>query len=458
VTAEAADAERAPTTVKLGRRELAFYALPWLANNFQTLPVLVYLTGFYSTDMGLPLAVVGLAISATRILDIFTDILLGIFSDKLRTRWGRRKPMVAMGLPFAMLSVWMLLVPPDNVSIAYLIFWILVFNMATSIIEVPYTAWGAELSRDYDGRTRVTSWRTIAATIGSFIALSIPFALQRAGFDGNRPVLMGMAMAYVVSAPLFFLMVLRFVQEPAPRDARQAALPLRESMMVIWRSKAFRVLALGLMLFVGGKAINSAMNMVFIREVVDAAKLFPTMLVLENVAGLAAIPFWMWMGTKLGKAQTMMIAALWSGLWSLPLFMLSEGDGWQFVFLTTMRGVSLTAWTVLIYSMIADAVDVDTLAAGRERTGVFFGATNFVVKASAAIGILVGTSLPAMAGFQPSDTVHAPESLLAFKLVYAVLAPLMVVAAALVFGRFPISRQKQVELRTQIEARAQATA
>jgi Na+/melibiose symporter-like transporter len=63
-----------------------------------------------------------------------------------------------------------------------------------------------------------------------------------------------------------------------------------------------------------------------------------------------------------------------------------------------------------------------------------------------------------MAGFQPSDTVHAPESLLAFKLVYAVLAPLMVVAAALVFGRFPISRQKQVELRTQIEARAQATA
>jgi Na+/melibiose symporter-like transporter len=250
----------------------------------------------------------------------------------------------------------MLLVPPDNVSIAYLIFWILVFNMATSIIEVPYTAWGAELSRDYDGRTRVTSWRTIAATIGSFIALSIPFALQRAGFEGNQPVLRGMATAYVVTAPIFFLLVLRFVKEPAPRDAQQAVLPLRESIMVIWRSAAFRALALGLMLFVGGKAINSAMNMVFIREVIDAARLFPTMLFLENVAGLAAVPFWFWLGKKLGKAKTMMFAALWSGLWSLPLFLLSEGDGWFFIGLTTMRAISLTAWTILIYSMIADAV------------------------------------------------------------------------------------------------------
>jgi Na+/melibiose symporter-like transporter len=98
------------------------------------------------------------------------------------------------------------------------------------------------------------------------------------------------------------------------------------------------------------------------------------------------------------------------------------------------------------------------LASGRERTGVFFGATNFVVKASAAVGILLGTTLPAMAGFQPSDAVHTAEALLGFKLVYAVLAPLMVVASALVFGRFPITRQRQSELRAEIEARAQPSA
>jgi Na+/melibiose symporter-like transporter len=156
---------------------------------------------------------------------------------------------------------------------------------------------------------------------------------------------------------------------------------------------------------------------------------------------------------RIGKHTTMMIAALWSGLFSLPLFFLGQGDGWTFVAIIAIRAVALSSFAVLIPSMTADAVDVDTLEAGRERTGVFFGALNLAIKGAAAIGILLGTALPSMAGFQPSDAQHTPEALLALRLVYAVLGPALVVASAWLFWRFPIDRARQAALREAIDTR-----
>lgn len=437
----------------LSRKWLLLFALPTVANAVQLMPVTVYITGFYSDDMGLPLALVGLAISLTRLSDIFTDILLGLFSDQLRTRWGRRKPLIAIGIPVAILGVWMLFVPPNDVGVFYLFFWIIVFNLSTSLIEVPYAAWGAELSRDYDGRTRVTGFRSVAQVVGNMLALSIPLVMQQAGYDGPRNALYGIAVAYAVLLPLLALPLLIAVRERPPRDAPTLSLNWRASMLVIWHNSAFRMLAFGLLLFFGGKAISSALNLIVIRSIVGAGELFPLMLVLENVFQLVAVPVWMWLSRRIGKHATMGVAALWSGLFSLPLFFLGQGDGHVFVAIIAIRAIALSSFAVLIPSMTADAVDVDTLEAGRERTGLFFGALNVAIKAAAAIGILLGTSLPAIWGFQPSDAQHSQEGLLALRLVYAVLGPLLVVASAWAFWRFPIDRVRQLELRRAIDAR-----
>lgn len=441
----------------LTRRRLLLFTLPWAANAIQLMPIITYITGFYSGDMGLPLALVGLAVSATRLTDVFTDILIGSFSDRLRTRWGRRKPLVAASIPLAILGVWMLFAPPDGVGIAYLFLWIIVCNLATSLFEVPYQAWAAELSRDYDGRTRVTGWRSIASVTGNMLALSIPFILQQAGLPGARNALFGMAVVYAILLPVLAAPMLAAVPEPTPRDLPGSSIGWRESVGIIWRNRAFRLLSLALILFFGGKAISSALNLIVIRSVIGAGDLFPLMLVLENVFQLAAVPAWMALSRRIGKHTTMAIAALWSGLFSLPLFFLGQGDGWIFVALIAIRAMALSSIIVLIYSMAADAIDVDTLEAGRERTGLFLGALNFSIKAAAAIGILLGTALPAMAGFQPSDAQHSPEALLALRLVYAVLGPALVVVSATVFWRFPIDRARQTALREAIDARSRGT-
>jgi glycoside/pentoside/hexuronide:cation symporter, GPH family len=437
----------------LSRLRLFLYALPFAAASLQSNPFTSFLSGFYSTDLALPLAMVGLAISITRLSDIFTDILIGMASDRIRTRWGRRRPMVAFGIPFAMISVWMLFVPPQQASVGYLFIWVIAFNLAISMIEVPYGAWGAELSRNYDERTRVQTWKTTAATLGSLFAFSIPILLQKIGQGDTRSMLMWMAIAYVFIQPLFFLPILIFGKEEAPREVIEVRITFAESLLVLWRNPAFRNLSLGLFLFVGGKAISQSLTMIVITEVIEARPLFPTILLLESVSGLVAVALWLWVAKRIGKAKAMLAAALWSGAWTIPLFFLGPGDGWLFGFFICMRAISLFSWVILIPSMTADAVDLDTLASGRERTGVFFGALSFSAKAAAAAGVLIGTSLPALAGFQPSDPQHTPDGLLALRAVYALLGPAFVIASAFVFYRFPITREKQAEVREAIEKR-----
>jgi Na+/melibiose symporter-like transporter len=453
-----AAAPAAGAVERLPRVSLLIYAAPAAAASLQTLPLQAYITAFWSNEMALPLAIVGLGLSLTRLLDIFTDIGLGLFSDRLRTRWGRRKPLIAAGLPLAVLAVWMLFVPPEGAGVAYFLFWVIAFNVLISTVEVPYAAWGAELSTDYDERTRVTAWRTVAGQIGSFVALSIPLALQQLGFESTRSTLMGMAVAYAVLQPLLLLPLLVRGRDRPARDVARAGPTFGQSVAVLWRSQAFRVLALGLLLFAGGKAVSGALHLIYMTELVQQPQLFPIMLVLEGLTGLAAVPAWMWLARRTAKATAMMAAALWSGLWSLPLFLVGEGDGWLFIGIICLRAVSLTAWVILIPSMTADAVDVDTLAAGRERTGVFFGALSFFTKAALAVGIFVGAALPGLAGFQPSDPVHTEQGLLALKLVYAVGGPLLVVASAFVFWRFPITRERQRALKAEIAAASAAAA
>jgi len=277
-------------------------------------------------------------------------------------------------------------------------------------------------------------------------------ALQQLGYEGTRSALLGMATAYALLQPLLLMPLLVRGRERPPRDLAREGPTFKQSLLVLWRNQAFRVLAIGLLLFAGGKSVSGALHLIFMTEVVGQPQLFPLMLVLEGLTGLAAVPAWLWLARRTGKPTAMMAAALWSGLWSLPLFFIGAGEGWLFVAVICFRAVSLTAWVVLIPSMMADAVDVDTLAAGRERTGVFFGALYFFMKAALAVGILVGAALPGLAGFQPSDPEHTPQGLLALRLVYAIGGPLLVVSSAFVFWGFPITRERQRALKADIEA------
>jgi len=165
---------------------MIYYALPELTQAVVTLPMALFVPAFYADDLALPLAGVGAAIAASRLLDVISDPLIGILSDRVVTRWGRRKPWIAVGTPFLMLSAWMIFVPPGVVSLSYLLIWATLLFLAFTLVDLPHKVWGAELSTDYLERNHVAAWREGFGAVGLILFLGMLLVMGLFGRTDSR--------------------------------------------------------------------------------------------------------------------------------------------------------------------------------------------------------------------------------------------------------------------------------
>jgi Na+/melibiose symporter-like transporter len=172
----------------------------------------------------------------------------------------------------------------------------------------------------------------------------------------------------------------------------------------------------------------------------------------EQLAALALLPFWMWVSDRIGKHRAVTLAALWVGVCSLAFPLVGAGDTVLYVCLIILRGSSFTSIFFLSNSIAADVVDYDTVTSGQQRTGLYFSVWGMAIKFSVAIGVLLGTWLPASFGFEPSAAQHSESALSALMMVYGWVPFLLMLCAAPLLWNFPINQQRQRQLRAEIEA------
>jgi len=127
----------------------------WVFNTFVLL--------FYNQILGMDAFLVSIALAVAMVFDAVTDPLVGSFSDNLRTRWGRRHPlMLVASIPLG-LCVIAVFIPPDGLSHMMLFVWLTTFTVLTrgfmTLYFVPWAAIAAELSDDYNVRTSIMMFR-----------------------------------------------------------------------------------------------------------------------------------------------------------------------------------------------------------------------------------------------------------------------------------------------------------
>ena len=438
---------------RLSHRHLLLYALPSLPYSLAYMPVVNFIPGFYTSDLGLPLAVVGLAIFGTRLFDIVTDPLIGVASDRSRFRFGRRKTFIAAGIPLLMLAVWMLFVPGDRGSGTYLFTWFFILYFAYTLIDIPYRAWGAELSKDYDDRSRVKAWRGAFEMAGTLAALTVAMILGALGYTGTAATMVALAVLFVVFQPLSFAVTLRSLPEPPPERSRAEVFTWTERVRVFTTNTAMIRLSIGFTALLMALVIAASLNLIFMTEVIGRPEAFAVALFIQNIIGIASIPLWLRIAERYGKhrafAATVPVTILILG----SFFFLGEGDVVPAVILIALEGLGLGAWFFLAPAMLADVVDLDESKTGEERTGLYFSVFGMINKAGVALGVLVGTSLPPLFGFEPADTVHSEAALLGFRAVFSFAGAPLALLAFLLFWNYPVTREVQRSLRASIDAK-----
>src|SRR5882724_11101612 len=161
-------------------RTKLFYGIGSVAFGVKDQGFLYFLLFFYNQVVGLPSAWVSGAIAMALIFDAFADPIVGQISDNLRTRWGRRHPlMYTAAIPVA-IGYFLLWNPPhwsNGALFYYLIGIIVVVRTFITTYEIPSTALIAELTPDYDQRTSFLSYRYLFGWLGGLTMTLLAFGV-----------------------------------------------------------------------------------------------------------------------------------------------------------------------------------------------------------------------------------------------------------------------------------------
>jgi GPH family glycoside/pentoside/hexuronide:cation symporter len=163
-------------------RKLAF-AASGLGGSACTAAAGAYLMYFYTDVALLGVGLAGLASGIGRVFDAVNDPVIGYFSDKTRTRWGRQRPWIAAAVLPCCLAFALLFRPPATPHQQTLFLYLLLVSLALDVfgtmIQIPGFALATELSSDYQERTQIFALCSSFTNVGTICGGFLPFLVAR---------------------------------------------------------------------------------------------------------------------------------------------------------------------------------------------------------------------------------------------------------------------------------------
>ena len=393
-----------------------------------------------------------------RLFDIGFDPILGNLMDRTRTKFGRFKPWLFASIFVMGLSTWLLFMPPGKVGAMFLTIWLLVVYVGFSMSVLAQTSWASMLSPDYDQRARIYGFWTIGNVLGIVLVLLIPVIIANRG-GGLAEGVRGMGWFILILLPLTIGLAAWKVPEPVPERAQRIS--QWSAYLDFIKMATVRRLMWTDLLFGLAPGVTGALALYYF-QAAKHLSLFQSQLLifLYFASGLVGGVLWSWLATKIGKHRALAVAGIMFAIAYLIVAAVPAGPDNSVHDALTMFGVGLPfcAGQVLLRAMLADVGDEDRLNSGKDRTGQLFAlltATNKIGYALAA-----ATFIPLdFAGFNREATAaQTPQALHALQILFVGLPVVFLLAAAAVIYSFPMNKERQLEIRRQLEARAQEDA
>ena len=477
-------------------------AMPLAMNG---LIIAVYLPAVYADaeGFGLALGFVGFLVMASRIFDGFTDPLIGFWSDRIRTRWGRRKPFLVAGTPLYILGAWLLWIPPFEFSeveflgmrfnngYPWLLMSLILFYIGATIKDVPYSAWGAELSTRYNERTLIMSWREAFLVGGQLIGAVTPAVIFFWGYDKPSDAVYLLTIFIVISTPIYVLNGVISVPEYEVKEVSKARIPLKETMRLAWANQPYRKLVIIFLFSTIGSAMTNTVSFFFVKHVLLAGDLYGFYLAPFFISQIIAIPIWFALSRRVGKHRALMVAIGWYALWScfIPLIAWMDADNFTafevsrlltflpadayasamgyfegiptgkflfFIAVMCLKGSSIGALSALPYAMAADVIDLDTVKTGQKRGGAYFSIWTMTRKLAYALGLFIGANVAVLIGFNsladPLNTTNTAAALFGIACLYSVVPAMFKFVAMPLLWNYPLTEERLAEIQTEIRA------
>jgi len=453
----------------------------WSTASFGTLRQLFY--AIFLTDVvGLEPRLASFVALVGILWDAINDPIVGTLTDRVQTRWGRRRPfLLFFAIPFGASFLLFWWAPPVENQVLLAVVVCVAFILADSLqtlVYVPFISLLPEIAPDYDQRTELTGYRMFFNLLASLVtAVAAPAIVDSILVSGGTQ-----QQGYMLIAALFggmaalpFLLIFAAVRERTRSEEekkREKETPFMEAVRTAWSNIPFRYATILYMLnwitfdLVGLSLPFFLTYWVARGNLLEKALGLPiesTVFALLLITSLVMLPFWIWLSHRLSKRSAYIFGM---GFWAvvqLLIFSIQQGQINYVLVLAVMAGVSVSSAHVLPDAMFPDVIEWDELRTGRRQEGIYYGVMNFVRKTTGALAIFVALQVLGWFGYQapPAGTTSFQQSATTLGAIRFLIGPF---GAVLLFSAismawfYPLTRERHARIRRLLERKKERMA
>jgi GPH family glycoside/pentoside/hexuronide:cation symporter len=412
------------------------------------------------------------------IWDAINDPLVGMLSDRVRTRWGRRRPfLLFFAIPFGLSFLLLWYAPPFESQAGIAIFITLAYLISDTmetLVAVPFAALTPELTRDYDERTSLTGFRMFFNLLISLVtAVAAPQIVDtalRAGLTQQQGYLIVGAI-FGGTAAIPFLLIFAVVREPELEPSQIQRANFMETVRTAWGNVPFRFATLLYMLnWITFDIVALSLPYFLIYWISDGnllaeANVFGVNLPIESavfalllITSVLVLPLWIFIANRLSKQIAYMAGMIFWAIVQLVIFVIRPGQVTLVLAMSLLAGISVSSAHLLPDSIFPDVIEWDELRTRRRSEGLYYGVKNFIRKLTGALAIFIGLQVLGWFGYRnpPADVtrfVQPDSALFGIRMLIGPLGAVLLLSAVLMAWFYPLTRERHARIRRLLEQR-----
>jgi glycoside/pentoside/hexuronide:cation symporter, GPH family len=436
-------------------REKISYGVADMGFNFYWTNIATFLMIFYTDVFGISAAAAGSMLFAIKLVNAFTDPMVGALADRTRTRFGKFRPyLVWMALPLAAAAVLTYTTPglEPGGKLIYAYGTYLFMMVCYTGINIPYNALSGVMSSDPQERTTINGLRFIFAFSGStLVTAATPFLVKWLG-HGNERLGWQLTMGFwgVAASGLFVVTFLNTRERIAPPPSQQSN--VRQDLKDLTQNGPWMVLFFLALIIMMTITLRTATAAYYFKYYVKRPELLAAFVPAYMAAAALGASITPLLTRFLDKRRLLMLLMTGTGILSIAFFFIPKDQiAWMFA-LQIATGLVLGPKSPLAFAMYADTADYNEWRTGRRATAMTFAAATFSQKLGTALAAVVMGWVFTSLGYVANAT-QTPESQTGIVLLISIIPAVFAFLAAAVMMFYKLDNQTLKQIQFELAAR-----